>query len=421
MKKIYILFLAIFATANIYAQTYTISFAATGAATTMDSVKVENLTHPAIITWHAGDVLQLLVTTGINETGKNEGNIKVYPNPMQGQAEISFYANQASNATICIYDIAGKEVLQTVSNLSQGIQKFQLSGLKQGMYFINISGNGYFYTAKLISQNTITAGTKIKYIGNEKPEIIHTLKNTNTTITLPYITGDNLRFNGYAISHSAIVNDVPTASKTITFAFTSTICPPTVTDIDGNIYNTVSIGSQCWMSENLKTTKYRNGNAITNVTDSTAWGFSYGAYCDYMNIAGNSTIYGRLYNFYTVIDTSGLCPTGWHIPCDTAWTILITYLGGDGIAGGKLKEAGLGHWLSPNNAASNETGFTALPAGFRNSEGNFYFVGSNGYWWSSSAYINGNAWKLSMYYNLSTVSFNGIFKSTGMSVRCLRD
>ena len=224
MRKITSLFLLVFATANIYSQNYTITFAATGAATSLDSVKVENLTHPSTKTWHVGDVLQLQVSTGMNETESNNENLKVFPNPMQGEAEISFYAKQAINAKLCIYDVTGKEVFQTERKLSQGIQNYQLSGLKQGMYFINISGTGYFYTTKLMSQNAISNETKIKYLGSEKLEVIlTTLKSTNTTITMSYTTGDNMRFTGCKGSLTAIVNDVPTSSKTISFAFVASL------------------------------------------------------------------------------------------------------------------------------------------------------------------------------------------------------
>ena len=220
MKTINFLFLMIFATANIYSQTYTISFAATGAATTVDSVKVENLTHTATVKWHAGDIFHLVLSNGINDFDVSK-NLKVYPNPMQGQAEISFYAKQTGNAKLSIYDIAGKEVLKTEDKLLQGTHKYQLTGLKQGMYFINISGYGYFYTAKLISQNATYSEAKIKYIGNEKSETaMSTQKSTKAIINMAYIIGDSIRFTGYTGSLTAIVNDVPTSSKTITFAFT---------------------------------------------------------------------------------------------------------------------------------------------------------------------------------------------------------
>ena len=426
MKKLYILMIALFVFNVSNAQTYTISFAATGAATTVDSVKVENLTHTAIATWHASDVFQLQLSNGINEMDVNNDNLQVYPNPMQGQAEISFYAKQAGKATLSIYDIAGKEVLQTESKLLQGIQKYQLAGLKQGMYFINISSDSYFYTAKLISQNAAASKTIIKYIGNEKPEVaaFSTLKNTKATVTMAYYTGDNLRFTGYAGTHSAIVNDVPTASKTITFAFMTTICPQTATDIDGNIYSIVSIGNQCWMGENLKTTHYRNGDSIPNVSDNNTWiALTTGAFCNKDNTPSNSITYGRLYNFYSIIDARNLCPTNWHVPRDSEWSALESYLGGDSLTGGKLKEAGIIHWLSPNVGATNEYGFTALPGGGRGCNGVFNNIGSLyvGTWWSSTVYDTSRSWDISFYNDESKAYKYNDSKSNGYSVRCLRD
>jgi len=159
-----------------------------------------------------------------------------------------------------------------------------------------------------------------------------------------------------------------------------------VTDADGNIYSTVSIGKQVWMKENLKTTKYNDGTPIPNITDYTAWeALSTPSYCWYNNDAASyKAYYGALYNWYAV-NTGKLCPTGWHVPIDIEWTILTTYLGGNGVAGGKLKETSTIYWWSPNTGATNETGFTALPGGERNYDGSYLDVGSYGRWWSSTA------------------------------------
>ncbi|MFZ4740257.1 MAG: T9SS type A sorting domain-containing protein [Bacteroidales bacterium] len=220
MKKLFILIITILLGNIVNAQTYTIGFAATGAATIVDSVKIENLTHTATKTWHAGDLLQLQLSNSIKEMVVNDENFQVYPNPMQGQVEISFYAKQAGNARLTINDISGKEILNTENKLLQGIQKYQLNGLNQGVYFINISGDGYLYTSKLISRNTASSHAKIRYIGAEKPEANNsTLKSTNITITMPFYAGDNFRFTGYAGSLTSVVNDVPTGSKTISFVF----------------------------------------------------------------------------------------------------------------------------------------------------------------------------------------------------------
>ncbi len=195
-----------------------------------------------------------------------------------------------------------------------------------------------------------------------------------------------------------------------------------VTDYDGNIYDTVVIGTQTWMKQNLKVTHYRNGDAIPNVTDNTAWSnLATGAYADYNNTPSNSTTYGRLYNWYTVVDTRNLCPTGWHVPSDAEWTTLTNYLGGESIAGGKLKEAGTTHWNSPNTAATNETGFTALPAGYRVGNGTYNYFGKYGYWWSSTEGNTAYAWTRLVYYYFSGASRNYDGKTYGFSVRCLRD
>jgi uncharacterized protein (TIGR02145 family) len=198
--------------------------------------------------------------------------------------------------------------------------------------------------------------------------------------------------------------------------------PGTVTDIDGNVYHTITIGKQVWMVENLKTTKYNDGTSIPLITDGTVWANSTTpGYCWYNNDAATyKTTYGALYNWYAV-NTGKLCPTGWHVPTDAEWTTLTDYLGGEGVAGEKLKEAGTTHWQSPNTGATNETGFTALPGGFRSFSGAFNYFGDIGFWWSSTEYSTNDAWHRVMYYDISDVSRLNNSKSFGFSVRCLRD
>ena len=136
----------------------------------------------------------------------------------------------------------------------------------------------------------------------------------------------------------------------------------TVTDIDGNVYNTVTIGKQVWMVENLKVTHYRNGEAIPIVADHMEWSFlETAACCDYDNSPFNNEVYGKLYNFFAVNNIHNLCPTGWHVPTDKEWSELISSLGEKNKAGGKLKEETTDYWQSPNIEATNESCFTALP------------------------------------------------------------
>jgi len=195
----------------------------------------------------------------------------------------------------------------------------------------------------------------------------------------------------------------------------------TVKDADGNKYNTVKIGTQVWMVENLKTTKYNDGTPIPNVTDSAEWiNLTTGAYCNYDNIESNDEIYGRLYNWYAV-NTGKLAPKGWHVPSDYEWSILINYLGGYESSGGKLKETGFTHWKSPNYGATNETGFTALPGGSRYRYGTFGKVGDIGYWWSATESDDSLACcRILLYYTNAEISGFGT-KDNGCSVRLVKD
>ena len=203
----------------------------------------------------------------------------------------------------------------------------------------------------------------------------------------------------------------------------------TVRDIEGNVYKTVTIGKQVWMKENLKTTKYNDGKAIPLVTDDKAWGaLTTPAYCWYNNTAAASkNTNGALYNWYTV-NTNKLCPKGWHVPADAEWRILTTYLGGESVAGGKLKETGTAHWESPNTGATNESGFTAFSGGSRNHAGAFDISGSNAIffrsnacWWSSSELTDFNAFYRRLYNTLSDIYSSLSVKQSGYSVRCLKD
>ncbi len=195
--------------------------------------------------------------------------------------------------------------------------------------------------------------------------------------------------------------------------------------IDENCSTSVTICSQVWMSKNLEVSNYRNGDVIPQVTDPTAWtGLTTGAWCYYENNAAYGTIYGKLYNWYAVHDARGLAPVGWHVPSDAEWTTLIDYLGGSSVAGGKMKETGTSHWLSPNTGANNSSGFTALPGGLRNGDGPFYAIGTQSDWWSSTEYDILSAKSAWARYQLSITAqvYRGYqVKVHGFSVRCVRD
>ncbi|HQF05906.1 MAG TPA: fibrobacter succinogenes major paralogous domain-containing protein, partial [Bacteroidales bacterium] len=202
---------------------------------------------------------------------------------------------------------------------------------------------------------------------------------------------------------------------------------------DGNLYSYKTIGTQVWMTENLAYLPSVVGPGTGS--NSTAYYYVYGydgTDVDAAKATSNYTTYGVLYNWPAAMSgaasssadpsgVQGICPTGWHLPSDAEWTTLTTYLGGESVAGGKMKEAGESHWTSPNTGATNESGFTALPGGYRSSNGNFTNIGIDGYWWSSTEDSAIYAWSRYLYYDLGLVgSFSGD-KDYGFSVRCLRD
>ncbi|HNW99007.1 MAG TPA: fibrobacter succinogenes major paralogous domain-containing protein [Bacteroidales bacterium] len=199
----------------------------------------------------------------------------------------------------------------------------------------------------------------------------------------------------------------------------------TVTEIDGNIYHTVKIGTQVWMVENLNVSHFRNGEIIPEAKTAEEWkeagNKKQPAWCYYDNNPDNGKIYGKLFNWYAVNDSRGLAPLGWHIPSDDEWTMLTEFLGGESYAGGKMKEAGTLHWESPNYGADNSSGFTAIPGGSRNLNGLFHGIGIAGDFWSVTE-SNCGVWSLDIFYCLESACRKEYKdKNTGYFVRCLRD
>ena len=199
---------------------------------------------------------------------------------------------------------------------------------------------------------------------------------------------------------------------------------PSITDIEGNSYPLVTICNQTWTKTNLNVSKYRNGDIIPQVTDATQWAaLTTGAWCYYANISSNGITYGKLYNWYAVNDARGLAPAGYHIPTDAEWTSLTTCLGGETIAGGKMKSTDTSLWQSPNTNATNSSNFTGLPSGIRNNINNITFSSINQYtgFWSVTENNTSLAWYRALGFNGGNVQRGIDTKQTGLSVRCLKD
>jgi uncharacterized protein (TIGR02145 family) len=429
MKRLLFL-LVVFFSLQANAQTYSISFSGTG----LSIVKVQNLTTDAIVDVPAGDVLVLSTTTGIPEVNNMKSSgLKVYPNPMTDKSTLEILPPLAGDAIISVCDMTGKVLTQYKGYIENYTQEFSLSGIKNGLYIITVQGNDYHFSEKLFTNGKSTGTANIAKISNniqavtEKKALMNS-KGVQATVDMAYNNGERLKYTAVSGNNSTVMTDIPTADKTVTFTFTE--CK----DGDNNYYPVVQIGTQLWMAENLKTTSYNDGTAIPNITDYTEWAaLTTGSYCDYDNNPANSTIYGRLYNWFTVdnnaptkIASNGgknVCPTSWHMPGDDEWTNLTTYLGGEDVAGDKLKETGTTHWSSSYTGATNESGFTGLPGGYRAFMGFFENIGGSGcgYWGSSTEYTTTLAWYRFLGYCYTNVNRYYSEKRTGHSVRCVRD
>jgi uncharacterized protein (TIGR02145 family) len=197
-----------------------------------------------------------------------------------------------------------------------------------------------------------------------------------------------------------------------------------VKDFDGNVYHILQIGDQAWMLENLKVTHYQNGDPIPNITDNTDWeNLTSGAYCNFNNAQTAADTAGRLYNWYAINDSRQIAPKGWHVPSDGEWQTLIDFLGGIGMAGGKMKETGQNHWTFTNTGATNESGFTAISTGYRYYMGVFADKASCDCenWWSSTEFVPNGAWIWEVYSSSTEVIRWSGLKECGFSIRCIRN
>jgi uncharacterized protein (TIGR02145 family) len=280
-----------------------------------------------------------------------------------------------------------------------------------------VTGRGVCWNT---SQNPTTADSKTTD-GSGDGIYSSNLTNLNPNTTY-YI-------RAYAINSAGVAYGTQKSFQTLSaigsIIFNPNLTYGSVSDIDGNTYKTIQIGTQTWMAENLKTTKYNDNTNIPLVADNSAWENLYTTKspgcCWYLNDPSTyKDFYGAYYNWYAV-NTGKICPTGWHVPSETEWTALSTFLGGTDVAGGKLKETGTTHWQDPNVGATNETGFTALPVNLRNYDGAFYDTGVYGNWWSDTYEFNEHSWTSGVYYNTSGLYITSNVNPLGLNVRCLKD
>jgi len=413
----------------------------------LDSILIVNVTQGVDTMLYAPDtVLVLDYVSGIDDKTTKDGNrfsvSQNYPNPFYEKTKIDLFLSNGERIKISIRDILGREVAYYEKDLNAGHHSFEFYPSSEKCYFLTATGNQMHKTIKMMNAAAITSHgerCRLVYAGYEK---MSGFKSNKATNRFGFTLGDELKFTSYTGVEVAEITDAPTGSQTYVFQFDGwTPCPgiPTITDIDGNIYNTVQIGNQCWMKSNLKTTTYQNGTVIPNVTDINTWkNLTTGAYVWYNNDTSWKDPYGALYNAYTTVDTNGLCPSGWHVPTDDEWTALTDFIGGiaephgnelkscrqvNSPLGGDCNTTEHPRWEERDTFyGTDDYGFSGLPGGHRHDHGNFYKLGTYSFWWSSTEYSSTNMLYRALFYANGLVSVQGSpIKQNGFSVRCLKD
>ncbi len=414
----------------------------------LDSILIENFTQDGDTTLYAPDtVLILNYISGIRSNKViNKNNFSVsqnYPNPFNEKTTFNLYLQKKEHVIITVRDILGRELANYENILTFGNHSFTFYSGNDKYYLLTVSGDQTSKTIKMLNASnhmTNVAKCKIVYDGLVNDET--NLKSKQAIKGFEFRLGDELKYTSYSNLGERTIIDWPTGSKICTFQYASYVgnpClgMPTITDFDGNTYNTVQIDSQCWMAENLKTTTYRNGTPIPNVTSNVAWThLTTSAYVWQSNDINWKRPYGALYNWYAIADTNGLCPAGWHVPTDNEWSTLTNFIGGTNSPhGNELKScrqvnSPLGgvcntsedpRWNAFIEYGTDNYWFSGLPGGYRDSEGNFLSLREVGVWWSSSEDSSGYPVYRQLDKCFGTIYVNSTSKQYGYSVRCIKD
>ena len=414
MKHLIIVITNILICSVLYSQIYQIEFSASGESSNIDNIVVENLSQCHSISLNGNDVLVLAGTVNLNQNFIDR-KIQIYPNPSISSVFIDFYNPKAQCISVELFNSMGALVLKMSRDLESGYYSFEMKNLNSGVHILTIDFGDYRLSERIVSFEGGTSRPEIlftKDIVNPTEEVISS-KSVKNTVNMQYNQGDILLFTAYSGSFIRVETLVPTQNQSLNFHFIP------CTDGDGINYSVVTIGTQTWMAENLRTTKYSNGISIPYKTSEQEWLNSADAYCWIDNDISNAEIFGALYNWNSIL-TEVICPTGWRVPTDYDWGILIDYVGGSSMAGGKLKSSCSDLWYSPNEGATNEFGFAGLPAGYRKHGGDFSLANMYGDWWAFTQECSDNAWVRSTNYFSAEANRFYFNKKCGFPVRCIK-
>lgn len=434
----------------VQAQDYQISFSGSGASTTVDSVRVENITQGTRKTLSGNDILHLVsIVTDIDQTFVDIGSKVVFsPNPVSSNTRMKFSLPSAGEAAITVYDITGRKIFGMRDNLSNGDHVYNIEGFDKGVFFVTISTGRYSATGRLISNVSHEGDMKMTYESTVATENkTYESKRADGMVAMQYNPNDRLIFTATGGECITTVSYLPSSNSTITFDFYP--CK----DGDNNKYPIVKIGTQTWMAANLKATKFNNGDPIPLVTDNAAWlAIRYEpAYCWYENDESTyKNLFGALYNYWTV-SRGDLCPAGWHVPTWNEFMSLQDYLINNGYnydgsttSGNEVAKSLASTsmiilttlptsptmmWNSSTNTGAigntdfpekrNASGFSALPSGFRGD--GFSVFNRFAFWWTSTDYDMVMGRYRNLQTDWSSLLGSYTYKWAGYSVRCLKN
>lgn len=410
-----------------FSQDYKLTFSGSGQSNDIEQVTAINLNRNTSVTLSGNDVLHLVGQLTYYQLINSDNTIKIFPNPSSGVIKTQFHLSTDESVRIDISDINGRNLFLATKKCNSGWNELEISGLKSGINIIRLSSSQCFASGKIISNSNNLGAINIKHsrINSEIPALKSGSERFEREVQMLYKDGERLLLRGKSGNYARIVPHIATKNEVIDFDFIP------CSDADNNHYAVVTIGNQTWMANNLNSSKYANGENIAHLPGNDDWkSTNNGAWSYYNNDEKFAQNYGKLYNWYSVIDPRNVCPTGWRAPSNVDWDILRTFLDpntnmNNNVAGGKMKDIGTvlantGLWNHPNTGATNETGFNGVPAGSRvGTSGDFDYIGQFAIWWSTTPGNESNSWCHGLHYQFTRLSLQYNGNKNGLSVRCL--